>query len=499
MYELKTDRNSNNELRVTLVPLRNPGGSLRGPASETLRSPEAENSPSEVVEQVQPSDLDIRGDFKTKPIQCNAHSHKRTRFGRYATTRIIRAAGALDKFDNVPGHYLFLTATLPSDTEWAKWAIAEDAHNLINGFKAWLSKRYASRYEFYVWEHQKRQALHFHYCIHVPEAAIRDGIARDFRGEWVRLLEGMEKRTGISAWGRHESLSQEHKYEILQTRAEVVYSSVSQYMAGYYADGKNKHSKDDYIPYYPRRWFGVSRSLSALIREHTENETEIHSSYRAAKIAFDEISRDFSADSLTTRFFKHKFGVGETSVHYHTPENLHLLWLARKSMKYTTKTHPQLASWIATALSVTRMCLELQTSSQLFREISCKLPIDSLKDGLYAGSLQRGSLRECQVRAIETLWLSLSSQSTLPRTLQPLLTAAFRFIKRHSENHHLIRYNAHGWLDVVEDFPCTVDTPRKKREYRTRFEADGERSGPDSSSGHVPSEPNPSITQLSLI
>lgn len=499
MYQLKTDLNCNNELRVTLAPIKNVGVSLRAQASEKLGAPESEIQEIRSTNPQKLSSLDIRSDFRTVRIDCNAHNHRRTKFGRYAQTRIIRAAGALDKLDSDPTHYLFLTATLPSDSDWAKWAIAEDAHHLIDGFKSWLSKRHKSRYEFYVWEHQRRQALHFHYCIHVPDPHVREGIMRDFRGEWIRLLEGMEKRTGISAWGKHAALDYEHKYEILQTKAEIVYSSVSQYMAGYCSNGKNKHSKDDYIPYYPKRWFGVSRGLSALIREHSESESEIHSSYRTAKIAFDELTHQFSDDSLTSKIFKHKFGVGETSVHYHTPENLHQLWLLRKAMKYNQKSHPQLSSWIQTALSITRMCLELETNSQIFRELSCKLPIDSLKDGLYAGSLQRGSLRRCQVEAIESLWSVLASQSNLPRTLKPLLTAASRFIRRHSENYHLIRYNQHGWLDMIEDFPSTVDISEQKRQTGTRFDDDGAPSGPDSSRGHVPSEPKPSVCQMNLL
>lgn len=499
MFKIQAQKNSNNELRVTLTPVRNNTQSLRQKAQAFLGVPSEEVKSYSTVSIDSDSLLDIRGEFKTAPIKCSAHSHARTKFGRPAMTRIIRAAGALDAIDPEPTNYLFLTATLPSDEEWAKWAIAEDAHNLINGFKAWLSKRVQSRHEFYVWEHQNRGALHFHYCIHVPDRKIHDAIARDFRAQWMRLLDGMTERTGVCAWGKHANLSYEDKYAILQTRAETVYSSVSQYMASYCSNGKNKHSKDAHIPYYPKRWFGVSRGLSEAVRERTETDEQIFNSYGQAKTELEKLHELFSDESLTSRKFRHKVGVGETSVNYHTPKHALNLWESRKAMKYQYKTHPNIWSWIRTALTVHRTVSQLEKGSQLFRALSCKLPIESLRDGLFEGSLQRGSLHVTQVRSIETLWLDLSSRSTLPPSLSPLLTVLQRFIRIHSANYHQIRWNQHGWLITADDFECTVDMLSEKCECRTTATDEGTPSDPDSSRGHVPSEPKLEPLQLSLL
>lgn len=499
MFELKACKNSNNELRVTLLPIRIRGESLRSKAAASLAVPESEVEAYSRVKAGEPSLLDFRCEFKTKKIDCSAHSHRRTRFGRYAKTRIIRAAGALDQLDPEPSSYLFLTATLPSNDEWAKWAIAEDSGNLINGFKAWLSKRVRSRHEFYVWEHQNREALHFHYCIHVPDVEAREGIARDFRAEWMRLLDGMTQRTGVCAWGRHAGLSYEDRYAILQTRAETVHSSVSQYMAGYCGGKKDKHAKDSDIPYYPKRWFGVSRCLSSLVGEYTEGDSTIYGSYRAAKIAFDELHEEFNADSIDSKKFAHKIGVGETSVNYHTPKNLQRLWQSRKTMKYSKRTHPNISFWIQTALSAHVMISQLSERSQQFREQCSKLAIDTLRDGLYEGSLRRGSLNERQVEAIEILWSNLASQWSLPPSQKPLLTALTRFVLMRSRHWSRIGWNRYGWLDVVEDFPDTVDKSSLIEEDRTRPADEGTASSLEDSRGHVPSERKFEPSQLSLL
>lgn len=498
MFELKTTKNCNNELRVTLVPIRFRGESLREKALAHLAVPDSEMREFSSVARNADGTLDIRSDFKTKKISCNAHGYKRTKFGRYAQTRLIRSAGAMDSFDPNPAHYLFLTATLPSDEEWAKWAIAEDSHNLINGFKAWLSKRVQSRHEFYVWEHQRREALHFHYCIHVPDREIHAAIARDFRAEWMRLLSGMEERTGVSAWGRHANLSDEKKYEIIQTRAETVYSSVGQYMAGYCSDGRSKHSKDDYIPYYPKRWFGVSRGLSALVREQTESDTEIYSSYRAAKISFDKTVEDFSLNSVTSRIFKHKVGVGETSVNYHTPNDALKIWQSRKAMIYKQQNFPHIWSLIQTALKIQQTISRLEIQSPQFRALSCNLPIESLKAGWSEGSLRRGSLHVSQAEAIESMWLNLSSRSSLHPSLKTLLIELKRFIMKRSQNFSREKWSDCGWLNTLQDFDAPVDILESACYARTSVTDEGTAPGIASELNQIATVLNPGLSQLEL-
>lgn len=434
--------------------------------------------------------LDIRSEFKTV---CSAMSHKRTEFGKYAKTRIMRAAGAMDKQDAAPWHYLFFTATLPGNTEWAKWAIAEEAPWIINTFKAWLSKRVKSRYEFYVWEHQDRGALHFHYCVYCPNKEIRERLNAEFRLEWMRLLQGVSERTGINVWGRHSHLSDTAKYCILQTTVQEVNKSVAAYMAGYCGLKKDKHQKDTSIPYYPKRWFGVSRHLSTLVSDSTEEEIIQYSDYRDAKLSFDEFTRHFSDSSIKTTTFCHTVGTGETSVNYHTPKIQAQLWQLKKTMQYKKATHPNTCSIIRLALAVASTCGELEIGSQLYRKSVSSWSRDVLQDSLYKDSLRRGSLRDVTVKAISDLMLDLGSNSSLPPSLQKLLKSARLFCLVHSANYPKMKWNRYGYLMTPEDLPFSVDSMREESHTRTTSDEDGTPGGELAPRAHVANDADPPI------
>ena len=186
-YRVTHSIHPSNETRLTLSKVRGVFLSLKERAALTLGV-----APEEVSDLASSAKNDpplTRHSLRFQNATPNllANSHARTKFGKAAVTRIFRAAGALDRSDSNVSNYLFLTATLPGDTDEAKWAIAEYAHIVIDLLKSWLSKRLLSRNEFYVWEHQERGALHFHYCIHCPGKLVQEDIALHFKQQMVRI------------------------------------------------------------------------------------------------------------------------------------------------------------------------------------------------------------------------------------------------------------------------------------------------------------------------
>lgn len=456
-YKIKEQISPNNETRVTLYPVVRNFRSVPNCAEEILSaSPDEELSVAETSSRESGSapSLDIRSEFKTV---CSAHSYRRTKFGRNAKTRLMRAGGAMDKADARPWVKLFITATLPSDDEWAKWAIAEESPWVINCLKAWLSKRSKARLEFYVWEMQERGALHFHWCLLVTDPQARERIQAEFRLEWIRLLAGIEKRTGISMWGRFASLSDTAKYCLVQCKIETVRKSVSAYLAGYVGGKKDKHKKDRFIPYYPKRWFGISRCLSSVISQYSNESTQEYGSYSEAKKAFDEIRRANEDESLTTRHYRHKIGRGETSVNYHTPEKQVELWQSRKAMLIKKHSHPVAWSFVQESRQIALMHSQLMTASQHYRGLCTKLPVSSLEDVLYQDSMLRGSLPWTIAQAIESLFIGLGSRLSLPPTQARLLSRLRCWCQTRSENYPRIRWSRDGYLVVLDDFIHTVD------------------------------------------
>lgn len=490
MFKIRELRSPNNETRVTLFPVR----AKRVAISDIYESAPTP-SPSEVLPSGERSPLVFRSEFRTV---CNAHSYARTKFGLNARRRLMRAGGAMDRLDPNPNNYVFLTATLPGDDEWSKWAIAEDSHHIIDGLKSWLSKRIDDRLEFYVWEHQKRSALHLHYCVYVPDSTIRKGIIRDFRDEWIRLLDGTHKRTGVNVWGKHSEKTAADKYALIRTDAQEVYFSVAAYLAGYCGGKKDKHRGDEYRAYYPRRWFGVSRPLSALIDSLSEERTKEYPNYRIAKLVFDQKRHENEASALTARHYKAKFGRGETSVTYHTPQEQVLLWQEQEKMQYKKSSHPNIWFFIQALRAIALMHSELMEGSQLYRTICSKQSVNQLQDSLSQDSMLRGILRDVWVQQAENLFFALDSQSSLPPTLQKHCNDAMRFCRMYSQNYPKVRWNKYGYLisdqdfdDVVFQPPTgTVDKLDKIGQVSTNpDEGDGVGGTVrDSSRGHVPSE-----------
>lgn len=498
-YVVKATSSPNNEIRITLYPVRRKRTTENcdedsGSASSSAGFvPNGECSGAFLPES---PILDIRSEFRTK---CNAHEYARTHFGKNACTRIYHAAGALDKNDAEKSHYLFLTATLPGDDEWCKWAIAENSHLIVDRLKSWLSKRLNSRMEFYVWEHQKREALHIHWCLYCPDDSMRQNIKDGFKAQWMRLLDGIEMEKGYSIWGRHEKLSWEDKYSILQTQAVEVYSGVAQYMASYLGGENCKHANDGKIPYYPKRWFGISRPLSELIKNYTKTFQVEDYSYRKTKILFDDLSKkieDFSDSSVN---FRHTVGVGETTAAYFQPEIQELAWQELNPMVYKNQTHPVIASYLRTVQSIVSICQDLETQSGWYRVFSEKHSISVLADSTFYTSPTRGTMNLATHLAVKSLYFALFSLPHYPRTLKPLEKALKHWVTMYTLYKNTMIWDRHGWLCNCEDFPSAIDMLCEIGEYRTTSQTDDDATGLDGYSPHVGSELMPLSLQLSLL
>lgn len=385
------------------------------------------------------------------------NSHTRTKFGNPAITRIFRAAGACDRFDSDVGNYLFLTATLPGDTDEAKWSIAEYAHIVIDRLKSWLSKRLKDRKEFYVWENQKRGALHFHYCLYCPDKAVQAEISKNFKREMVRLYDGIGKERNCDLWGRWRDKTVRYRTAILQARVEVVYKSVASYMAGYFSDGRNKHGNDANYPYYPRRWFGVSRPLSALVKDYTDLETYEFNSLKDCLELMHEIREELLDNALTYKDFKHKVGEGKTHASYHEQKTQKELWNVRKMHIHSQASHPVISSYVSLALKTTQ---ELQQCLQSCRSLRVQLPLNCVfyfQDSTSQISMKNGCLSKTSIRMLETVFSSYDFSLDLRPAIKNCFVSLRLFNLLTARYYPQMRFSASGLLTNERDFQKPID------------------------------------------
>lgn len=497
-FKIAHEIHPNNETRLTLYQARGVFVSLRERAAKVLGChPEEVRSLGRSETPAAPL-LDIRSEFRTSDCERRVNSHKRTKFGLDAKRRIFRVAGALDRFDPVRSNYLFLTATLPGDTDEAKWGIAEYAHEIIDGLKSWLSKRMPDRKEFYVWENQSRGALHFHYCIHVSDQKIQDEIRRGFKMEMVRLYDGIEKSHACSLWGRYANCSSDAKCEVLQARVETVYGSVGAYMAGYLAGKKCKHENDTRHRYYPRRWFGVSRPLSALTDSYTEKQEYEFTSLKDASEAYHQLKEEILDDALTSVEYKHKFGVGKSFVAYHTAEKQLELWLAKKMTQITHRQFALINSYVELALRTT---LELQALLRKYRSLEVCLPLSSVKflqDSTSVISMKNGALNRAAICQMEKIFCAYDFASDSRAEIRRCFSNLKKFNLMTARYYPQMRFNPQGWLIHSADWDKVLDRDWVGEYRGTTSLTDGTQTGEIESRGHVPSDSKPSFIQVSL-
>ncbi len=497
-YRLTHSIHPNNETRLTVTKVRGVFLSLKERAALFLNEPDSEVV-SLASSGLNPQPL-TRHSLRIQNPNQNVlvNSHKRTKFGRSAVTKIYRAAGAMDRFDSVRSNYLFLTATLPGDTEESKWAIAEFAHEIIDGLKSWLSKKLLDRKEFYVWENQKRGALHFHYCLYCPDLEIQESIKSGFKAEMVRLYDGIEQKHSCNLWGHWDAIGFDAKIDILQARVETVYGSVGSYMAGYLGGKGGKHSNDSHHRYYPRRWFGVSRPLNTLVRSLTEESVQEFNSLGDAYENMARIREDVLDDALTHYDFSHKVGVGRTHVSYHTTETQLHLWQSRKMLNHTAQKTPiiwELTSSMRSLILNYRACSNAVSNSRVSLPPSCVL---FLQDSTSLTLLNRGGLKKDWILIAAKLYSLCDWSSVSDRRIRRFATSLSRCMLLIAQYQDQMTWNQYGYLSNELDFVKWVDMESDSSYRGTTTEESGSLDGLLAPSGHVPRDADPSFLQLEI-
>jgi hypothetical protein len=145
---------------------------------------------------------------------------------------------------------------------------------VVHGLKAWISKQAASTYSLYVWELQRRGALHLHYAVWVPCPAARLRLYQGFPAWWYRRMCLLSEASGVDVFERDGGKGTwAGRPDVVQARAEVCRKTISGYLAKYVSKGEGKvvgvDSEGEVTAFAPVRWWGVSRPLLAACRKYS--------------------------------------------------------------------------------------------------------------------------------------------------------------------------------------------------------------------------------------
>jgi len=204
-------------------------------------------------------------------------------FGNVAGQRIREAGSAMEIAANREMRFCHCTTlTLPANTREAFECLAAYSSYAVNRLFQMLRRRYPDvNYWFFVWEFQKRGALHLHIAHYHPDECEGMLIGNLLIEQWHKILCDISDNSGI--W----MLSDQHVgdygiKDFYQYHTQPVRKSVAAYFAKY-AGKASKSEENSYVRDHtktlsPKRYWGSSFQIKDIIKENSYTSLfDVHS------------------------------------------------------------------------------------------------------------------------------------------------------------------------------------------------------------------------------
>lgn len=218
-----------------------------------LRSPRQADRNQNAREKSRPLDI------PSQPSQTiRRKAFKRRKLSEKARHRILHHAGLFKDSDK--DRQVFLTGTLPGGTNAAMDAFTHLAPLVVKLVQTYLPRAVgvdAAKLRYvWVWELQKRGALHMHLIVEAPTVAVADTVLSEWRDTWSSILKLAAKKARCDLFERRFGGSHKNNESVWQIHAEKVKKSVSRYLSKYQSKGSDGNPR-----WFPPRWYGISSAL----------------------------------------------------------------------------------------------------------------------------------------------------------------------------------------------------------------------------------------------
>lgn len=327
MYRVKLMQYPNHETRLVLSKLPPPGD----PYKEKVPTPvndRVDSNQNVLVNQddclvpsltLAPNSTPVENCFGAPSKPGFGDIPRYTAFGNNARRTILRCGGVLDEIVTDPKHIVFLTGTIPNGYDDGRITASAYSSWLVQQLKLWIGKHVQSKLDFYVWEYQKRGALHLHYCVYAPRDSSRNKILRGFHKVWVRLLLRLSSATGVDMCYSSPRGTNKDKTDDIQAYAQEIRASAAAYLAKYTSkEAGQLVSRDSRRLYPPTRWWGCSRPLLRELRNRTKTVESHTISRRQAESQYEDVSTLLHSTSDRCYDYKDTSGRASITVAYRT-------------------------------------------------------------------------------------------------------------------------------------------------------------------------------------
>lgn len=252
---------------------------------------------------------------------------KEKTFGWSAGQKILEGGAIIDRFCGAENSHM-LTLTLPGNTPVAMDALARWSGWIVNRILQVVRRKHTVEnpiYWFFVWEHQKRGALHMHFCLgwRVPPE-IRELLGKEIIQKFYRCLHEIGAKESIDLFARKGfSGSWKDQEDKWQWDCQQVTKSVAHYFAKYAkknaeytrnnGDKQDKNGRKQCFARssssshkrgnYPTRYWGSSKTI------------KVWTKFLTRKVAFESVGS--AEDDIILR------NILATAFQYHSPESVH--------------------------------------------------------------------------------------------------------------------------------------------------------------------------------
>lgn len=187
-------------------------------------------------------------------------------FGHKSGQKIRETGAIIDGFcgENVE-RCRVVTLTLPSSDVLAYKAISDYSGYAVNRLFQIIRRDYKLAYWFYVYEHQKRGALHLHICVYHNDPEISREIGEKLCAKWRDILQDISAKSSVNLLFS-KGFNRECKLSEMQLDNQAMRLGCGAYFSKYASKNSGKYSDDinsiNARKYPPSSFWGRSRELS---------------------------------------------------------------------------------------------------------------------------------------------------------------------------------------------------------------------------------------------
>jgi hypothetical protein len=256
--------------------------------------------------------LDIINEFQQRSLKVKnkggwGFQPKPTVFGKNARHRLLEAGAVMDKMCG--RNVCEVTCTIPGSGREVFKTVANWSGWIMNRLTQLVRRSEKATGWFYVWELQKRGALHLHFAIGSSTLSDAVSLAQELEFMWFELLLELKDKTGVDVFRKTPNWTWRNSPQEWKSHCLPVYKSVAAYFSKY-CSKQSKASGKSAKYYSPARFWGSNKSIKDGIKAGRKKWKFEGSKKTCTEIS--EFLQGWLSDREKIKQYSYEFQLGKT-------------------------------------------------------------------------------------------------------------------------------------------------------------------------------------------